>query len=110
VPDDRSPGKEPGRPEGFGRPPNSGSSEPLAFLEEFLPIIGASFRLPRRLPADLEQGARALMAERGPWDARIPVEAIAAAPFPKLVVSGAHHPALDAICACSNSASKPNAS
>lgn len=76
----------------------SGPSEPLAFLEQFLPLIGGSFRLPRRLPPDLEQGARALMAERGPWDARIPLDELAAAPFPKLVVSGAHNAALDAIC------------
>ena len=38
------------------------------------------------------------MVERGPWEAEIPLEALAAAPFPKLVVSGAHHPAFDAIC------------
>jgi pimeloyl-ACP methyl ester carboxylesterase len=76
----------------------SGPSEPRAFLEKFLPLLGASFRLPRQLPADLEQGARALMGERGPWDARIPLDELAAAAFPKLVVSGAHHPALEAVC------------
>ena len=38
------------------------------------------------------------MVERGPWEAEIPLDALAAAPFPKLVVSGAHHPAFDAIC------------
>jgi pimeloyl-ACP methyl ester carboxylesterase len=76
----------------------SGPSDPLAFLEQFLPLVGGSFRLPRRLPPDLEQGVRALMAERGPWDARIPLDELAAAPFPKLVVSGGHNAALDAIC------------
>jgi pimeloyl-ACP methyl ester carboxylesterase len=38
------------------------------------------------------------MAERGPWEAEIPLGALRALPFPKLVVSGAHHAAFDAIC------------
>ena len=38
------------------------------------------------------------MDERGPWEAEIPLAALAATKFPKLVVSGAHHPAFDAIC------------
>ena len=50
------------------------------------------------LPPELEQGARALAVERGPWEADVPLDALAAGPFPKLVVSGAHHPAFDAIC------------
>ena len=36
--------------------------------------------------------------ERGPWEAEIPLDELAAAPFPKLVVSGAHDPAFDAVC------------
>ena len=44
------------------------------------------------------QGAEALRRERGPWEAEIPVAALRALPFPKLVVSGAHHAAFDAIC------------
>ena len=38
------------------------------------------------------------MVERGPWEASIPLATLAAAGFPKLVVSGAHHAAFDAIC------------
>jgi hypothetical protein len=38
------------------------------------------------------------MAERPPWEAEIPLDALGAAPFPKLVVSGAHDPAFDAVC------------
>jgi pimeloyl-ACP methyl ester carboxylesterase len=38
------------------------------------------------------------MSERGPWEAVIPLDAIAALDMPTLVVSGAHHPAFDAIC------------
>ncbi len=69
-----------------------------AFLRRFLAAVGSTFVPPSPLPPDLEQGAKALMVERGPWEAEIPLEALAAAPFPKLVVSGAHHPAFDAIC------------
>jgi pimeloyl-ACP methyl ester carboxylesterase len=33
-----------------------------------------------------------------PWEAEIPLDELAAADFPKLVISGAHHPAFDAVC------------
>jgi pimeloyl-ACP methyl ester carboxylesterase len=69
-----------------------------AFLRGFLRYVGASFDPPSPLPPDVEQGARTLLVERGPWEAEIPLDDLAAAPFPKLVVSGAHHAALDAIC------------
>ena len=68
------------------------------FLRRFLSAVGSSFDPPSPLPPELEQGARALAVERGPWEAEIPLEALRAAPFPKLVVSGGHHPAFDAIC------------
>jgi hypothetical protein len=38
------------------------------------------------------------MAERGPWEAEIPFAELAAAPFPKLVFSGAHSEAFDTVC------------
>ena len=38
------------------------------------------------------------MVERGPWEAEIPLDVLAAEPFPKLVVSGAHHAGFDAVC------------
>lgn len=72
--------------------------DPEAFLRRFLAAVGSAFVPPSPLPPDLEQGTRALMVERGPWEAEISLATIAAAPFPKLVVSGAHHPAFDAIC------------
>ena len=75
-----------------------GTDDPEAFLRRFLAAVGSTFDPPSPLPPDLEQGARALMVERGPWEAVIPLEALRAAPFPKLVVSGAHDPAFDAIC------------
>ncbi len=75
-----------------------GPRDPDAFLRGFLRYVGSAYDPPSPLPPDLEQGARTLMVERGPWYAEIPVETLAAAPFPKLAVSGAHHPAFDAIC------------
>jgi pimeloyl-ACP methyl ester carboxylesterase len=68
------------------------------YLAFFLPLVGSSIQLPDPLPPPLEQGGRAAMAERAPDEAAIPVAELAAAPFPKLVISGAHHPAFDAVC------------
>jgi pimeloyl-ACP methyl ester carboxylesterase len=72
--------------------------DPEAFLRTFLSAVGSDFVPPSPLPPELEQGARALAGERGPWEAEIPLGTLAAAPFQKLVVSGAHHAAFDAIC------------
>ena len=77
----------------------SGSADdPEIFLRRFLNAVGSELEPPRPLPPELEQGARALAVERGPWEAEIPLDALGAGTFPKLVVSGAHHPAFDAIC------------
>jgi pimeloyl-ACP methyl ester carboxylesterase len=75
-----------------------GPREPRAFLAAFLAAVGSEMELPFPLPPELEQGARALMGERGPWEAEIPLDVLRDASRPVLVVSGAHHPALDAIC------------
>jgi pimeloyl-ACP methyl ester carboxylesterase len=72
--------------------------DPEAFLRQFLVAVGSAFDPPSPLPPDLEQGARALVGERGPWEAVIPLTTLAALPCPKLVVSGAHHAAFDGIC------------
>jgi len=74
------------------------TGDPEAFLRRFLEAVGSRFDPPTPLPPDLAQGAQALTVERGPWEADIPLDALAATSFPKLVVSGAHHPAFDAIC------------
>jgi pimeloyl-ACP methyl ester carboxylesterase len=74
------------------------TSDPETFLRRFLAAVGSRFDPPSPLTPELEQGARALMAERGPWEADIPLETLAGARFPKLVVSGRHHEAFDAIC------------
>jgi pimeloyl-ACP methyl ester carboxylesterase len=72
--------------------------DPETFLRAFLRMVGSSFDPPSPLPADAALGARTLIVERGPWEAEIPLDELAAAPFPKLVVSGAHHAAFDGIC------------
>jgi pimeloyl-ACP methyl ester carboxylesterase len=74
------------------------TDDPEAFLNMFLVAVGSDFHPPSPLPPELEQGARMLARERLTSEADIPVEELAAAPFPKLVVSGGHHPAFDAIC------------
>ena len=77
----------------------AGPYEPEQYLRGFLALVGSTTRPPRDpLPPDLAQGARAAMAERPPWEAQIPIEELAAAPFPKLVVSGGHSAAFDAVC------------
>jgi pimeloyl-ACP methyl ester carboxylesterase len=76
----------------------AGSPTPREYLAFFLPLVGSALRLPDELPPALEQGAMAALAERGPQEADVPFTALAAAPFPKLVISGAHHTAFDAVC------------
>jgi len=77
----------------------AGPYEPEQYLRGFLALVGSTTRPPPDpLPPDLAQGARAAMAERPPWEAQIPIEELAAAPFPKLVVSGGHSAAFDAVC------------
>jgi pimeloyl-ACP methyl ester carboxylesterase len=76
----------------------SGRDDPLTFVQRFMDLLGTKLNVGRSLPPAIEQGVRALMVERPPWDARFPLEELDAAPFPKLVVSGAHHRAFDAIC------------
>jgi pimeloyl-ACP methyl ester carboxylesterase len=75
-----------------------GPRDPRAFAKGFLALVGSELRLPDPLPPGLEQSIRATMAERPPWEAEIPLDELAAAPFPKLVVSGAHEPGFDAVC------------
>jgi pimeloyl-ACP methyl ester carboxylesterase len=72
--------------------------DPRGYLEHFLPLVGSRIQLPDPLPAAIEAGARAAIAERPPHEAEIPLADLAAAPYPKLVVSGAHSEAFDAVC------------
>ena len=77
---------------------DNGPEEPRAFLAAFVDLVGSNVSLPEPLTPELERGGRLLMVERPPWEAEIPLDTLAAAPFPKLVVSGGHDPAFDAVC------------
>jgi pimeloyl-ACP methyl ester carboxylesterase len=72
--------------------------DPRGYLEFFLPLVGSSLNLRDPLPPAIEAGARAAIAERSPHEAVIPLDDLAAGPFPKLVVSGGHNAAFDAVC------------
>ena len=74
-----------------------GPREPEAFLRRFLEAVGAP-PPPGRVSPALLQGARTLMVERYPWTAQVPLDVLERTPFPKLVVSGAHSQAFDAVC------------
>ena len=75
-----------------------GTDELGLFLAAFLSLVGSSLNLPDPLSPELERGARLLRVERPPWEAEIPLDALAATPFPKLVISGGHDAAFDAVC------------
>jgi pimeloyl-ACP methyl ester carboxylesterase len=74
-----------------------GPRDPAEFLAAFLSWVGSSTP-PGNFSPELLQGARTLMVERYPWTAEPPLDELAATPFPKLVVSGAHSAAFDAVC------------
>jgi pimeloyl-ACP methyl ester carboxylesterase len=73
---------------------------PEEFLRAFVEAVGAlgPYDAPSPLPPAMEAAVRAMMVERAPWEAEIPFAELAEAPFPKLVISGAHSEAFDAVC------------
>jgi pimeloyl-ACP methyl ester carboxylesterase len=68
------------------------------FLRLFRGGVGSAHETPARLPEALARSAELLKRERPPWEAEIPTAELAAASFPKLVISGDHSPAFDAVC------------
>jgi len=75
----------------------NGPRDPGEFLRGFFGLVGTSAP-PGNFTPELLQGARTLMVERPPSEAVIPLEELARAPFPKLVVSGGHSAAFEAVC------------
>ena len=69
------------------------------WVVRFLELVGSD---PGVLPPELLEAAVPLVPVlrrgRPPWEREPPLEAVAAAPFPKLVVSGGHSTGFDAIC------------
>lgn len=82
----------------FGDLQTNGPRDPEAFLRVFIGEAGSNVSLPHPLPEPLVQHARVLMGSRPPWQAEVPVATLRAATFPKLVVSGGHDKAFDAVC------------
>jgi pimeloyl-ACP methyl ester carboxylesterase len=75
----------------------NGPRDPGEFLRGFFGLVGAAAP-PGTFTPDLLQGARTLMVERSPAEAVISFDDLARAPFPKLVVSGGHSAAFEAVC------------
>ena len=71
---------------------------PQEFLTRFRAGVHSAHETPDALPDWLERGARHAMRERPPWEAELPLDALAGAPFPKLVISGDHSPAFETMC------------
>jgi pimeloyl-ACP methyl ester carboxylesterase len=69
-----------------------------AFLRLFRSGAGSANLTPGELPEELVRGVELLRAERPSWEAEIPLERLASAGFPMLVVSGGHSPAFEAVC------------
>ncbi len=76
---------------------SDGPRDPSEFLRGFLRLVGSSIP-PGTFTPELVQGARTLIVERLPSEAEIPLGELARAPFPKLVVSGGHDGAFEAVC------------
>jgi pimeloyl-ACP methyl ester carboxylesterase len=73
--------------------------DPQGFLVAFTANLGGNpSSVPNPLPEHLRQHVELLMNERFPWEATIPTEALSAAPFPKLVISGGHDPTQEHMC------------
>ncbi len=67
------------------------------FFLRFASEVGATPNLPDPLPPDMVAAAEATRAERSPVEASFPFAALRQAGFPKLVFSGAHSAAFDAV-------------
>ena len=71
---------------------------PEEFLRAFRAGVHSTHETPEQLPDWLERGARHASRERPPWEADVPLERLAAAPFPKLVISGGHSEVFESVC------------
>jgi pimeloyl-ACP methyl ester carboxylesterase len=68
------------------------------FLRMFRSGAGSSHTTPDELTEELARGAELVKHERRPWEAEIPLDRLASAGFPVLVISGGHSPAFEAVC------------
>lgn len=77
---------------------NSRTIPTSEFLRMFRAGLHSAHETPSELPEWLQQGAKHLAQERPPWEAEIPLADLANARFPKLVISGGHSAAFEAVC------------
>ena len=75
--------------------PDLGARE---FVLRVAGTVGATPNLPDPLPPEMIASAQATRIERPPWEAEFPFAVLRQASFPKLVFSGAHSAAFDAVC------------
>jgi pimeloyl-ACP methyl ester carboxylesterase len=68
------------------------------WVVRFLQIVGSADALSQELLDAAVPLVPVLRRGRPPWDAALPLTELASARFPKVVVSGGHSAALDAIC------------
>lgn len=70
------------------------------FLEEFLGMVGGApiDQIPEEMLDQWAQQVRPLRRARLPSDAEIPMDRLRSASFPKLVITGGHSAAFDAVC------------
>ena len=71
----------------------------VELLRAFVELVGSDAVVPDELPPPLAAGAGAVRGiRRVPWEIGLPLEGLAAATFPKLVISGDHSAAFEAVC------------
>jgi pimeloyl-ACP methyl ester carboxylesterase len=68
------------------------------FVRLFRGGAGSTRETPDELPKELQRGAEMVMRERPPWEAEVPLGALAAAGIPSLVISGGHSSVFEAVC------------
>jgi pimeloyl-ACP methyl ester carboxylesterase len=68
------------------------------FLRMFRAGVHSAHETPEQLPGWLQHGAELASRERRPWEADVPLGVLAAAPFPKLVISGGHSHTFESVC------------
>lgn len=71
--------------------------EPREVLKAFFPLAGVPLPVPDPVPETLRRGARALAGMRPPGDAELPLDVLASADFPMLVITGDHRPEYEII-------------
>lgn len=71
---------------------------PRDFVQLFRSGVGSAHATPKQMPGWLERGAAHVMEERPPWEAELALDALAAAAFPALVVSGRHSRVFETVC------------